>query len=315
MPDCAEAQPADAGRPTGAAHDGTSLRGIFVGVSLRIGAMACVAVLNALVKWCSERGVPLFEIVFFRNAFAFVPLVIYMSRVTGFGVLRTRRPLGHLTRSAIGLTSMCSGFAAVQRLPLTEAVAFQFTAPLFMTALAAPFLGEAVGRHRWGAVLVGFLGVLIMLRPQPGHMNLTGAGLALLAAVTMGMAGIAVREMGRTEAGAGIVFYFTLAGTLLGLASLPFGWKAPDPATVALLIVCGLVGGLGQLLLTEALRVAPVGVVAPFDYSQLVWAGLIAFVVWGEVPKLGTVLGAAIVAASGVYILLRETRRFRSART
>jgi drug/metabolite transporter (DMT)-like permease len=288
-------------------------RRTLVGIGFRVAAMACVAVLNALVKWCSSKGVPLFEIVFFRNAFAFVPIGLYMAKATGFGVLRTRRPLGHLTRSAIGLTSMCCGFAAVSRLPLTEAVAFQFTSPLFMTALAAPILGEAVGRHGWAAVLVGFVGMLIMIRPEPGHMNMVGAGLALAAAVTMAMAGITVRQMGRTEPGAGIVFYFTLAGTLVGLASLPFGWVMPTPATLGLLVACGLVGGLGQLFLTEALRVAPVGVVAPFDYTQLVWAGLIGLVVWGELPRPATLLGAAVVAASGVYIVLRETRRFRPA--
>src|SRR5688572_576704 len=118
--------------------------------------MFCMAGLSALVKWCGDRGVPVFEIIFFRNAFAFVPLGLYIWRTTGFEVLRTKRPLGHLLRSAVGLVGMVCGFSAVQHLPLTEATALQFASPLFMTALSALLLAERVGRHRWAAVIVGF---------------------------------------------------------------------------------------------------------------------------------------------------------------
>jgi drug/metabolite transporter (DMT)-like permease len=281
----------------------------LLGVALRVGAMACVATLSGLVKWCAAKGVPLFEIVFFRNAFAFIPLVIYMARSTGFSVVKTRRPMAHFTRSAIGLVGMTCGFAAVQHLPLTEASAFQFTSPLFMTALAVPILREPIGAHRWAAVLVGFAGVLIIIRPLPGQLNLIGAALGLGGAVATAFAQITIREIGRTEPGAAIVFYFTVAGTLLGLASLPFGWVLPDPGTLALLVLCGLIGGVAQILLTESLKVAPVGLVAPFDYSQLIWASLFGFLVWGETPHAATALGALIVAASGLYIVVREARR------
>ena len=287
----------------------------LAGILFRVAAMACMAVLSALVKWCGSKGVPVFEIIFFRNAFAFVPLGIYIARTTGFSVLKTKRPGGHLARSAIGLVGMTCGFSAVQHLPLTEATAFQFASPLFMTALAVPILKEPVGLHRGLAVLVGFLGVLIMVQPDPEHMTWLGAGLALASAVGAAGAMIAIREIGRTEPGATIVFYFTLAGALLGLASLPFGWVIPDAMTLALLILAGLIGGVGQLLLTQALRLAPVGVVAPFDYTQLVWASALGFLIWGELPRPVTLVGAVIVAASGVYIVLRETRRFRGGQT
>ncbi len=122
--------------------------------------------LSALVKWNGGRGIPVFEIILFRNLFAFVPLGLYIWRTTGFSVLKTKRPGGHLTRSTIGLFGMVCGFSAVQHLPLTEATAFNFASPLFMTALSALLLGEAVGRHRWAAVVVGFIGVLIMVRPE-----------------------------------------------------------------------------------------------------------------------------------------------------
>ena len=289
------------------------------GIAYRIAAMVCMAALSALVKWCGSRGINVFQIIFFRNAFAFLPLGLYIWRTTGLTVLRTRRPLGHLARSTIGISAMICSFSSVQFLPLTAATAFSFASPLFMTALAAVILHEKVGRHRWAAVAAGFVGVLVMVRPEAGHgavaastKVIAGTALALLGAAGAAGAMIAVREIGRTERGPTIVFYFTLAGATVGLVSLPFVWVTPDPLTLALLILAGLIGGVGQMLLTEALRVAPVGVVAPFDYTQLIWASLIGFFVWGELPRAATLLGAAIVAASGIYILYRELRVLRA---
>ena len=282
-----------------------------LGIALRVGAMALFAVMSALVKWCGAHGVPVFQMIFFRNAFAFVPLGLFIWRTTGWRVLITRRPLGHLARASVGLAGMACSFTALQYLPLTAATAFGFAAPLFMTALSAPILKERVGPHRWAAVVTGFLGVLIMVRPDPAKMNLVGAGFALSGAVAAAGAMVTIREIGKTERGATIVFYFTLGGALMGLASLPFGWVMPPPQILALLVLMGLIGGGGQLLMTEALRVAPVGVVAPFDYIQLVWASVIGFMIWGEIPESLTMAGALVVAASGGYILWREVRRLR----
>lgn len=282
-----------------------------LGIAYRMAAMACVACLSATVKWAGHRGIPVFEIVFFRNAFAFVPLGLYIWRTTGWTVLKTQRPLGHLHRSAVGLLGMICSFNALQHLALTEATAFTFAAPLFMTALSALMLREFVGRHRWGAVLVGFVGVLIMVRPEPGHMNAVGVAFALTAALGSALAMVQIRQIAVTEKGPTIVFYFTLAGTVVGLAGCLFHWVTPDPMTLAVLILGGLIGGVGQLFLTEAIRVAPVGVVAPFDYTQLIWAAILGFLVWGELPHAATLAGAAVVAASGLYILHRELQRFR----
>ncbi len=273
--------------------------------------MACMALLSALVKWCGERGIPVFEIIFFRNAFAFVPLGLYIWRTTGFEVLRTKRPFGHLVRSGVGLTGMVCGFSAVQYLPLTEATALQFASPLFMTGLAALLLAERVGWRRWTAVIVGFIGVLIMARPLPGHMNVVGVTLGILSALGAAGAMVAIRQIADTERGPTIVFYFTLGGTALGFVGSLFGWVVPDLPTLGLLILAGLIGGVGQLFLTEALRKAPVGLIAPFDYTQLIWATLLGLVIWGELPHPATIVGAVIVAASGVYILQRELQRFR----
>lgn len=295
-----------------AAHPPTQR--IVLGIVLRVAAMAVLACLSALVKWTGGHGVPVFEIIFFRNLFAFVPLGLYIWRTTGFEVLKTRRPVGHLARSTVGLAGMVCSFTAMQYLPLTEATALQFTSPLFMTALSALLLAEPVGRHRWGAVVVGFVGVLIMARPVPGQMNVLGVSLGMLAALGSAGAMVAIRQISDTERGATIVFYFTLAGAVLGFVGTTLvGWKMPDVQTLWLLVLAGLIGGVGQLLLTEAVRAAPVGVVAPFDYTQLVWAALLGLVFWGELPHPLTLIGAVIVAASGVYILHRELRRFRAA--
>ncbi len=285
---------------------------VFAGIAFRVAAMACMACLSALVKWTGSRGVPVFEIILFRNLFAFLPLGLYIWRTTGFGVLKTRRPLGHLVRATVGLSGMVCGFSAVQYLPLTEATALQFTSPLFMTALSALLLSEKVGRHRWAAVLVGFVGVLIMARPLPGQMNVPGVTLGILSALGAAGAMVAIRQISDTEKGPTIVFYFTLGGVAIGLVGSAFHWVTPDPATMGLLVVAGLIGGVGQLFLTEALRQAPIGVIAPFDYTQLVWASLLGLVIWGELPHPLTLIGAFIVAASGVYILHRELRRFRA---
>lgn len=282
-----------------------------LGILLRVLAMALMAVLAALVKACAERGVPVLQIIFFRNAFAFIPVLIYISRTSGVSILRTNRPGAHLTRSAVGLTAMICGFTAVSLLPLTQSTAISFSAPLFMTALSALVLKEPVSLHRWLAVAVGFVGVLIMVHPDPRQFAGVGVLFAIAAAVGSAGAMIAIREISRTEPGPTIVFYFTLAGTVVGLASLPFGWVMPSPGVLGLLVAAGLIGGTGQLLLTEAIRRAPVAVVAPFDYTQLVWAGLIGFLVWGETPAMPTLIGAMVVAASSTYILWREIGRSR----
>lgn len=289
------------------------VQNVALGIAFRVAAMACMALLSALVKFTGSRGIPVFEIIFFRNLFAFVPLGLYIWRTTGFEVLKTKRPLGHLMRATVGLSGMVCGFSAVQFLPLTEATALQFTSPLFMTALSAMLLSEKVGAHRWAAVFVGFIGVLIMARPLPGQMNVPGVTLGVLSALGAAGAMVAIRQISDTERGPTIVFYFTLGGVVLGLAGSAFHWVTPDPQTLGLLVLAGLIGGVGQLFLTEALRQAPIGVIAPFDYTQLIWATGLGLVIWGELPHPLTLVGAVIVAASGVYILHRELRRFRRA--
>lgn len=283
---------------------------------MKLLAVVVMGMMWALAKLCMERGAGLFEIIFFRNFCAFIPLLIFIIPTSGLRILRTTRPLSHLARAGIGVSGMMCGFAALRLMPLTEFTAISFSAPLIITALSAPVLREKVGLHRWIAVVIGFVGVLLMLRPDPTNVSFLGGLLALGLALGTAGAGLTIRQLGTTEAGPTIVFYFTLACTVVGAIGLPFVWSTPDLTTLALLVGVGFTGGIGQLLLTQAYRVAPVAAIAPFDYAALLWNGLLGFLIWHETPRGAVVLGGAIVVCSGLYILFRETtlRRRRSAR-
>jgi len=286
-------------------------RDIILGVILRTIAVIGLAAVSAGAKWMAAAGAPLMQIIFCRNIFAFIPILIMVQTTVGFGALKTRRPLRHLTRSIIGLLAMICTFMSVARLPLVEAATLGFTAPLFATVLSLVVLKEAVGWRRWLAVMVGFGGVLVALRPGVIQISI-GVVYGLTAAALTAGAMISIRGMPKSEAGPTIAFYFTLACTVVSACSLPFGWIKPDLPLLLVMIGTGLAGGAAQLLLTTAVRLAPLPVLAPFDYTQLVWASGLGFLVWGERPDIWVLAGAGIIAASGIYILWRERTAARS---
>lgn len=274
---------------------------------MMLGSVFMFSILNLLVKLAAEHY-PLAEVTFFRNALALVPAGIAVAMQGGVTSLRTAHPWGHLWRSAIGLTAMSMMFWSFHLLPLGTAVAFNFTAPLFLTALSVPLLREAVGPHRWAAVGVGFLGTLVMLRPS-GDVLEIGALVALAAAVCQSIAMVTIRQLSRSESSSTIVFYFTFITTALCSLVQPFVWVTPQGWDWLLLIGCGLTGGVAQLFMTRAYALAPAAVVAPFNYTALLFALLFGWLLWGEVPDGWTLAGAAVVACSGLYILHRETVR------
>ncbi|WP_431858296.1 DMT family transporter [Azospirillum sp.] len=280
------------------------------GILMMLIAVFLFSILNVLVKVTAE-DYPLTQVTFFRNAFALVPVWATVMAQGGFGSIRTARPMGHLWRSCVGLTSMTLMFWSFHLLPLADAVALNFAAPLFLTALSVPLLAEQVGIHRWSAVAVGFVGVLIIVRPSADMLNL-GAIVALSAALAQSFAMIAIRQLSTSETANSIVFYFTLTTTLLSALTLPFAWRTPDLWGFALLVATGLVGGTAQLFMTRAYTMAPAAVIAPFNYASIVWAALFGWTLWHEVPDLHVVLGAAVVVASGCYILHRETLKHRA---
>jgi len=291
-------------------HDHPGRRQVLLGIASMVAAVAVFSGMDALIKKLAG-DYPTVQIVFFRNLFAFIPLAIFLAATgTRLASLRTRRLGGHMLRAVYGFVAMMLFFYCFGVMPLVDVIAIGFAAPIFMTALSVLLLREQVGVHRWSAVIVGFLGVLVMVRPGQSGFGLA-ALLALLATLAYALAIIQVRVLSRTEPASSIVFYVSLFAVLASGLLLPFYWRTPDPAGFLLLAATGVLGGVGQILITTAFRLAPISIVAPFDYTALIWGGMLGWIFWGEVPQAATLAGAAIVIASGLYILHRETRRAR----
>lgn len=288
---------------------------IWKAVVLKLISALLFAVMAALIRSVGEF-VPLGQVVFFRSAFAILPvLLIYAWRRELGAAIRTHRPFGHLTRGAISIVGMFLNFAGLARLPLVDATAIGFASPLVTVGMAAFILKEHVRIYRWSAVVVGFGGVLVMLAP---HFDLASSLGGALAASTVGAicavaavfansgSVIQTRRLIDTETTPAIVFYFSLFCALGGLATLPFGWHAPSQLELTALIAIGICGGLAHVLLTESYRFAPASVIAPFDYTSMLWAFVLGYAMFGEVPTPSVYAGAVIVAAAGLFVIWRE---------
>lgn len=277
------------------------------GLALRFLAVALLSMMAAMVKLASTRGVDLVEIMFFRQAMAVPAVLAWVMLGPGLGTLQTERFGKHFTRCVIGVLGMFGTLGAVVLLPLAEATTLQFTVPIFATILSTLMLKEVAGWHRWSAVLVGFVGVLVVTRPgQAGHFPLLGGLVGLYASAMVALVAIQLRDLGRTEAAATSAFWFSLLSVpLLGLI-YPFFAKAHDPRTWAILVSIGMIGGIGQIALTAALRWAPVSTVVPMDYSGLIWATLFGWLLFDALPSSATWLGAPLIIGSGLYIVWRE---------
>jgi drug/metabolite transporter (DMT)-like permease len=292
-------------------------RPIF-GIALINLAVLVFTSMDAVIKGVSETF-PTGEIVFFRNLFAFGPILGFIIWQGGT-TLRTRHLVGHLLRGLFGVSAMYCYFLSYKLLPLSDAIALGLSGPIFLTILSIPFLGERVGVRRWSACIVGFIGVLVMTRPGAGVWQ-AEALVPLLAAVFYALAMISIRKLTATEPSGIIVFYFTLFATVAGLATAPLGAIDPDlawvwPSSTEWLIVLaiGLLGGCAQILITIAFRCAPVSVVAPFDYMALVYGFILAYLCFEEIPDAYLIVGGATVVASGIYIVHRETITARERR-
>ena len=259
--------------------------------------------------------IPPGEVVFFRSLFA-IPVIIVWLWTTHHlhDWLKTDNVLGHLWRGLIGCAGMALSFTALGLLPLPEATAIGYAAPLLVTILAAMFLGETVRFYRLAAVLLGLVGVVIVLAPRMSVLSVAdaskletvGAMAALMAAVFAALAQVFVRKLIQQERTMAIVFYFSVTCTLLSLITIPFGWVWPTPTQAALLIGAGLLGGLGQIMLTESYRHAETAVIAPFDYTSMLLALAIGYFAFAEVPTAAMLGGAALVVGAGLIIIFRE---------
>lgn len=282
---------------------------VGLGIASVVAAIFFFSMMDGIAKWLGQSHAAI-QIAFFRNLFGLLPVALIVWQGGGLASLRTRRPWVHVLRAALIWLALVTFFAAISLMPLAEAVAVAFAAPLFVTALSWPVAGEPVGPRRWAAVLVGFTGVLIIVRPGAAAFQ-PEALLVLLSALCFALAMLVTRRMVRSETNAAILFYTTIGGLVANGLLLPLFWSAPSAGDFGFFVVLGLLGGVGSYLMVQAYRHAPAAVVSPFDYSALIWSTLIGWLIWRDVPDPPVWLGAAVVVASGLYIIHREAVRPR----
>ena len=275
------------------------------GMLLMLAGLALFSVLNGRVKFLAE-AFPVNQIIFFRNAFALVTL---LAMAPGLGGLRALHPANKrgLALQAIQFTAMLGFiFVAYRHMPLADATAISFLQPLLVALLSAPLLGERVSRSGWIGVALGFAGVMLMMRPT-GSASGFGVAMALVGTVVSALSLLQQRNLSRGATSIAIAFW-TLGGSALLVApTLPFDWVAPTPAQWGWLIGNGLASGACQYLTTRALYHAPVGAIAPLNYTKMVWAVLVGFAWFGEVPNFGMLLGSATVILAGLIVYREHT--------
>ena len=283
--------------------------GTSYGMTLRVAAALSFSLMYALMKWAATmEPVSAGEMVFYRSLFGLpVVLIWVVSSRGGLASISTRRPWVHVWRCALGVTGILLIFQGLRLLPLADATTIGFTSPIFATLLSIFFLKEKVRRHRWAAIGLGFVGVLVMVRPgTEGAPPLAGLMFALGGAFVAASVTVTLRQLGKTETATAIVFWFFIAclavgGTLTLIDGHSLGWTV-----LAILAAGGLAGGLAQLLMTTSLRHAPVSALAPLDYLQMVGALVLGWLLLSDVPTVNTLSGAALIAGSGLYIAWRE---------
>src|SRR5450631_637951 len=287
---------------------------IPLGIAYMISATVLFAGSSAASKWLVATY-PIGEVLFSRSATSLIGAGLVILPYAGFAVFRTKRPGAHLMRGVLQATSQAFLLIAFSMMPLASAVAINFSAPLFATVAAVIFLKEPVGAVRWGALIVGFMGVLLVTGPGADTFQ-TGSVFALCNAVLFGTVTVGVRGMTATESAETLTMYQMVVLTAVFSLSLPFGFIVPALGFVVptwgdllAMILNGLANALGQFWWTRALHLAPTSAVVPFNYFSLVWAICLGFLVWGDIPSPMLLAGSAIVVGSGMFLLWSETRR------
>ena len=280
---------------------------IPLGIAYMISATVLFAGSSATSKWL-VAAYPIGEVLFSRSATSLVGASLAILPYAGFAVFRTKRPGAHLMRGVSQASSQAFLLIAFSMMPLASAVAINFSAPLFATVAAVTFLKEPVGAVRWGALIVGFMGVLLVTGPGADTFR-TGSVFALCNAVLFGTVTVGVRGMTATESAETLTMYQMVVLTAMFSLSLPFGFIVPTWRDLVAMILNGLANALGQFWWTRALHLAPTSAVVPFNYFSLVWAICLGFLVWGDIPSPMLLIGSAIVVGSGMFLLWSETRR------
>jgi len=291
-------------------HAAAPSRAPLAGIVCMVGGGALLTLNDGTVKWLSA-SYPIGEIMTLRGLFVFLPIGLIAWRMGGLRALEIRNLGAQGARAGLTMLSTVFYLTALAVMPIADTIAITFAGPLFLTMLVTPLLGERVGWRRWTAVVVGFVGVIVMVRP--GSDSLRVVALLPVGAALMG----AVRDIitrritsdthtARAESSVAILCFTTLVVTLAGLATLPFGWRTPSMVDLGLLALSGFLLGAAHYLLIEAFRFAEAGLIAPFKYTSIVWAAVLGFLVWGDIPDRWIVTGASLVIGSGLYIFHRE---------
>lgn len=288
---------------------------IGLAIALRLVSAAVFAMMNACAKLAEQAGASLGEIIFWRQAGAAMLVIAVIAAGPGVASVRTDRFGAHVLRAVVGMIAMGFTFYAILTLPLAEVTTVGFTIPVFATILGALVLKEPTGWHRWGAVIVGFAGVLIVtapsLSPGGGQLPLWGVLAGLAGAFGTANVSILLRTMGRSEKPLTIVFWFSVLSLLpLGIV-YAFVAQPHGAAAWGWMIAVGGLGGIAQLAMTSSLRLGPVSVVVPMDYFSLLWATMLGWWLFDTFPSATTWLGAPVIVASGLYIIWRERVRRR----
>ncbi|MFV2032074.1 MAG: DMT family transporter, partial [Gammaproteobacteria bacterium] len=266
------------------------------------------SIMDATVKWLGG-SYPTQQIMFFRSVFALIPVSIIIYTRGGISILKTQQVALHFLRSLLGIAAMAFAFYAFSLMRLADAISILHATPIIMTAMSVFFLRESVGRHRWSAVVAGFIGMLIVVRPGE-DMIASGSIYMLIAALLVGFTTIIIRQLSARDDPVCITFYFTLMGVIIsaiGIALL--GWQSPPPRDWIFLIAVGLFGGVAQYMMTVSYRYARIAIVAPLKYLSIVIGGVFGYIIWTEIPDLQSFVGIAIIVASGLYTLHREVLR------
>lgn len=275
-------------------------RGLFF---MAIG-IAFMSIMDAFIKHLSATiSAP--QILFFRSVFALIPILVIVQMKGGIKAVRTKRPLLHLMRTLFGATAFVAFTIGLRDMSLANALALCFSAPFFMVIYSKYLLGERVGFHRIGAMLVGFLGVVIVLQPDEGIIG-TGAPYMLLVAATYALSQVLARKAAATETAASFSFWTTCGMVLLGIGFMPFYWVDIDLQTLWICFLMGTSGGIGHYFMVDAVRLAPTSVVSPVEYTALIWGVTFDWMFWQVIPEYATLAGSLVIMASGIYILWRE---------
>jgi drug/metabolite transporter (DMT)-like permease len=289
----------------------------MAGIITRLAAMLSLAIMFAFVKLAGQQGVHVTESLFYRQLIA-MPLICFLiwRSKAGWPAIKSDKHKLHILRSALGIFAMGLNFWAMTLLPLADATTISFTVPIFATLFAALILREKVGIRRWSAILIGFIGVLVVIQPGGNLIPAFGATVALIGALVTASVTLVIRMLGRTETSIVTIFWFSVY-TLPALAVCAYIYGGGhDAKTWGYLLGVGIFGALGQLTITQSLRFAPVSTIMPMDYSALLWATIIGIIIFGQWPGLSILIGAPIIIGSGLFIAwrehVRETRQVHS---